>query len=69
MAVGMEWAYRLTGIGLEFALPAAGGYWLDGHFGTTPLLIIVGAGLGFCLGMMHLLQIANERGKNSRKVQ
>ena len=47
MAIAIEWSTRLMAIGLEMALPAAGGYWLDLRVGTSPLFVILGAILGF----------------------
>ena len=35
--------------------------------GTSPVLIIVGAVLGFAVGMFHLLQIARQQGRTSRR--
>ena len=49
-------------IGLEMAIPPAGGYWLDLRVGTSPLFVILGAILGFVGGMFHLLQIAGQKG-------
>ena len=58
MAMAIEWSTRLMAIGLEMAIPAGGGYWLDLRIGTSPLFVILGAMLGFAAGMFHLLQIA-----------
>ena len=63
MAVAMEWSARLTTIALEMTLPAAGGHWLDGRAKTSPLFVILGAVLGFVLGMYQLLQIARQADK------
>jgi ATP synthase protein I len=63
LAVGMEWAARITTIGLEFALPPLLGSWADRWCRTGPWLMIVGAVLGFGVGMMHVLQLARQ---NSR---
>ena len=61
MTAAMEWSARLTTIGLEMALPAGGGYWLDLHIGTSPVFVILGALLGFAVGMFHLMQIARQK--------
>jgi ATP synthase protein I len=58
LAVGVTWASRVTALGLEFALPALAGYFLDQRWRTGPVLILVGTALGFAVGMMHLLRIA-----------
>ncbi|MFN0196140.1 MAG: AtpZ/AtpI family protein [Planctomycetaceae bacterium] len=40
------------------SLPAAGGYWLDKSWGTSPWLLALGAVLGFYVAMKHLLALA-----------
>jgi ATP synthase protein I len=60
LSVGMQWASRVTTVGLEFALPALMGAGLDRWWGTGPLATVVGAVLGFAVGMMHILRIARE---------
>jgi F0F1-type ATP synthase assembly protein I len=62
MAIAIEWSARLTAIGMEMALPAAAGYWLDRRIGTSPAFVALGAILGFSAGMLHLLQIARQQG-------
>ena len=60
MTIAIEWSTRLMTIGLEMALPAAGGYWLDLRVGTLPTFVILGAILGFVTGILHLLRIARQ---------
>jgi hypothetical protein len=60
LAVGVDWAARVTTIALEFALPPLLGYWADGRFGTAPWLSVTGAILGFAVGLMHVLRLAKE---------
>jgi F0F1-type ATP synthase assembly protein I len=62
MAIAVEWSARLTTIGLEMAIPAGGGFWLDFRLGTSPVFVILGALFGFAAGMFHLLQIARQQG-------
>ncbi len=59
-AVGMDWATRATSIGLEFVIPALLGAYLDEKIGSSPLCVLLGAFLGFGIGMIHILQIARE---------
>ncbi|MFQ5730651.1 MAG: AtpZ/AtpI family protein [Planctomycetaceae bacterium] len=68
MVVGVEWATRITTVGLEMALPAALGNYLDGRWGTGPWLVICGAALGFFIGMRHLLQFVktDDKSRNTR---
>ena len=60
-----EWSSHMTTIGLEMALPALGGYWLDRRLGTLPVFLMIGLLLGFVVGMLHLLQLA--KSINSRR--
>jgi F0F1-type ATP synthase assembly protein I len=60
LAVGIEWASRVTTVGLEFALPPLLGAWFDRWRGTSPLGVLLGAALGFGLGMAHLLRFARD---------
>jgi len=65
LSIGIEWASRVSTVGLEFALPPLGGAYLDHRAGTTPWLTLLGVVLGFAVGMMHILRIA--RGDAGRK--
>ena len=60
----MEWASRVSTVGLEFALPPLGGAYLDSRAHTEPWLTLLGAFLGFAVGMFHILRIA--RGQPGR---
>jgi ATP synthase protein I len=64
LSVGFEWASRATTIGLEFALPALVGALIDRRWGTGPWATVVGAVLGFAVGMMHILRLAREVSKS-----
>jgi F0F1-type ATP synthase assembly protein I len=61
-ALGMDWASRVTTIGLEFALPIALGFGVDSWLHTTPAGTIIGAVLGFATGMSHAVRIARQLG-------
>ena len=65
LAVGFDWAARVTTIGLEFALPPLAGALIDGRFGTTPWATVAGAALGFAVGMAHVLRLSRELAKKS----
>ena len=64
LSVAVQWASRVTTVGLEFALPPLAGAYLDRHWPLSPLATILGVFLGFAVGMMHILRIARE-GTNS----
>jgi F0F1-type ATP synthase assembly protein I len=56
--------YRLSGIGLEFIVAVlfcgGVGWWLDGHLGTRPWLMIGGGLLGFIVGLWLLIQASQK---------
>jgi F0F1-type ATP synthase assembly protein I len=56
----MQWAARVTTVGLDFVVPSLLGALLDRWWGTTPVALLVGAVLGFAVGMMQILRIAGE---------
>jgi ATP synthase protein I len=60
LAHGMEWASRVTTIGLMFALPAALGYGADSWLHTTPWGTVIGAGLGFATGMLQTVRMSRQ---------
>jgi hypothetical protein len=57
LAVGMEWASRVTTISMEMVVPALIGYWLDQRWGTHNVLLSIGAVLGFIIGLRSLIQL------------
>ena len=59
LAVGLDWAARITSIGLEFVLPGLIGVGLDHVWGTRPWMTICGVIIGFCIGLYELLRIAS----------
>ncbi len=60
LALSMQWASRVSTIGLEFALPPLLGAALDRWWHTAPLVTVLGAFAGFAVGMVHILRIARE---------
>jgi F0F1-type ATP synthase assembly protein I len=54
-----------------FAIPVAGGlgYWADSHFGTAPILLLVGLVLGFAsfvLRIVSMRKLVEETSKEER---
>lgn len=60
LANGYAWATRITGIGLEMALPVLLGAWLDRKLGTLVLFVLLGTFLGLGIGFVQLLKIVRE---------
>jgi len=60
LSIGMDWASRVTTVGLEFVVPPLIGHGLDRWWGTSPAALLVGAVLGFAVAMMNILRIARE---------
>lgn len=67
ISIGMDWGARVTSIGLEFALPAVFGHFLDKWLGSAPWLTIGGAILGMVVGMTHILRLPAELAKTERR--
>jgi len=60
LAVGLDWAARITTIGLEFVVPGLIGLGVDHVLGIRPWAMICGMIIGFCIGMYELLRIASQ---------
>ncbi len=65
LALGMEWASRVTTIGLMFALPALVGYGVDRWLHTAWAGTIAGAGLGFVTGMVQTMRMSRQLAEES----
>jgi F0F1-type ATP synthase assembly protein I len=60
IARGYVLASRVTGIGMQMAIPPGIGWWLDGWCNTTPWILVVGVVFGFAVSLAELIQLANE---------
>jgi F0F1-type ATP synthase assembly protein I len=61
LALGLEWSSRITTVAFEMVIPALAGYWLDHRLGVSPLFLILGAILGFVIGLYSLLQMTRPK--------
>ena len=61
LANAYGWVARMTTVILEMVLPGLGGQWLDSRWGTN-FLVVIGFGLGFAVGLFHLLQMVKHEG-------
>jgi hypothetical protein len=59
LALGLEWATKITVIGAEFVVPILTGFLIDKRLGSTPLMVLIGVSLGFSLGMYHSVRLAS----------
>ena len=60
VAVGFEWAFRVSTIGLCFSLPAVIGFGVDRYLGSSPVATLTGVVLGFVTGLLQILQLSKE---------
>ncbi len=67
VSIGLDWGARVTSIGLEFALPAVLGHFLDKWLETAPWLTLVGATLGLITGMTHVLRLPAELARAEKR--
>lgn len=58
LSLGISWAYRIAALGMEFTLPALGGYLLDRRWESSPVATLIGACFGFAAGLYHLILLA-----------
>ncbi|QDU78748.1 Putative F0F1-ATPase subunit (ATPase_gene1) [Polystyrenella longa] len=65
MVAAMQVANEVSTIGMSFALPPLGGYWLDWKLGTSPWLVLVGAALGFVVGMKMIFELTKRLGNSN----
>lgn len=63
LAQGYLWASRASTIAMSAVVPAGLGYWADRWWGTSPWLLITGAGLGFVLMLRDLIRLTNTPGR------
>jgi ATP synthase protein I len=68
MALAVEWVAKITTVGLEMALPAIGGSYLDRRWGTS-YWALVGLVVGVVVGMWHLLQMTSQKNRGPKQPQ
>lgn len=68
---GMRAMALASTIGLSLVVPPVLGYfagrWLDGRFGTDPILAMVGLIVGIILGFVEMIQVLKQIGREERK--
>jgi F0F1-type ATP synthase assembly protein I len=56
--------YSLAQVGLEMVVPVVAGLLLESSLGFRPWGVVVGAVLGFTMGLLHLVALLNRQDKN-----
>lgn len=56
----MRWVSQVTSIGMELAIPAGVGVWLDSKYGTLPGWTLVGVCFGSYLAFRGLQQLLRD---------
>jgi F0F1-type ATP synthase assembly protein I len=59
----MEWVAKITTVGLEMALPAIGGKFLDDRWGTK-YWALIGLVVGVAAGLLHLIQMTRPKSQH-----
>lgn len=67
VAIGYQWACRITGVCLQMVIPLLMGYYLDQRLGIVPVLTLLGLAFGMWLGGMGLLRIVKQSERNSSR--
>lgn len=67
VARGVFWASQITTIGFMFTVPAIGGYIADQKLGTKPWLLITGTIIGFLVGMLELVKLAQRANQTASR--
>jgi F0F1-type ATP synthase assembly protein I len=63
----MGYYFALAQIGLEMVAPMLVGLGLDYFFGWTPWATVIGLGLGFLGGMVHLVMMVQRHDAEERR--
>ena len=59
----MRWASQVTSLGMELAVPAGAGVWMDHKYGTLPGWTLVGVAFGSFLAFRGLQQLLRDLDK------
>ncbi len=62
-AAAYRWVNQVTSVGIELAVPIAGGWWLDAKYGLAPWLTVCGVLLGSMLGLLGLVKLIRDLDK------
>lgn len=65
--------FRIAGAGMEFfgtvLVCILGGYFLDRWLKTSPVLVLIGVGLGFAIGLFQLIRLSKEMERENKKTK
>ena len=60
LSVGVEWAAKISSLGLGMGLPVLLGYFIDTKLGSRPVGLLSGSILGFLVLMVNILKLARQ---------
>jgi ATP synthase protein I len=60
LALGVEWASKVTTVALGFSVPPLLGFGLDRWWGSTPVATLIGIVLGFVSGLLQTVRLAKD---------
>lgn len=66
-ARAMYWGSRASSAAMQFVVPALIGLWVDHRYGVDPWGIVVGAVLGFAVGIRELIRLMQEMDRASNR--
>jgi ATP synthase protein I len=58
VALGFEWASRVSTVAVGFSLPAIIGFGIDRWSGSSPVATLLGVAIGFASGLVQILRLA-----------
>lgn len=60
IALGFEWASRISLAGATFFVPILAGFGLDRWAKSAPIGVLIGLAVGLAVGLMQLVRLARD---------
>lgn len=67
MAKAMQWVSEISTGGFLLALPALGGWWVDGKLNSGPWCLIAGGAVGLVMSFLHILRVTGALDSNPKQ--
>jgi F0F1-type ATP synthase assembly protein I len=58
VALGFEWASKVSTVAVGFSLPAIIGFGIDRWSGSSPVATLAGVAVGFVSGLIQIMRLA-----------